>query len=44
MCYLRGYAFSQQANLENAKKCFKEALELDVKCYELGVDLFVILS
>ncbi|GBB91503.1 hypothetical protein RclHR1_18830003 [Rhizophagus clarus] len=34
ICYLRGYAFSQQANLDNAKKCFKEALELDVKCYE----------
>ncbi|CAI2165441.1 7826_t:CDS:10 [Funneliformis geosporum] len=34
MCYLRGYAFSQQANLDCAKKCFKEALESDVKCYE----------
>ncbi|CAB4395208.1 unnamed protein product [Rhizophagus irregularis] len=34
ICYLRGYALSQQANLDSAKKCFKEALELDVKCYE----------
>ncbi|CAG8714762.1 13957_t:CDS:10, partial [Acaulospora morrowiae] len=34
MCYLRGLAYSQQTNLDNAKKCFKEALELDVKCYE----------
>ncbi|CAG8507895.1 13543_t:CDS:10, partial [Acaulospora colombiana] len=34
MCYLRGLAYSQQTNLDSAKKCFKEALELDVKCYE----------
>ncbi|RHZ52105.1 hypothetical protein Glove_465g33 [Diversispora epigaea] len=34
LCYLRGFAYSQLNNFENAKKCFKETLELDVKCYE----------
>ncbi|CAJ0758214.1 2840_t:CDS:10 [Entrophospora sp. SA101] len=34
MCYLRGIAYSQQSNFAKAKNCFKEALEIDVKCYE----------
>ncbi|CAG8559618.1 8726_t:CDS:10 [Paraglomus occultum] len=34
MCYLRGVAYLQLANLEQGKKCFQEAVELDVKCFE----------
>ncbi|CAG8747256.1 4149_t:CDS:2, partial [Cetraspora pellucida] len=34
ICYLRGVAYSQQSDLDNAKKWFKKALEIDVKCFE----------
>ncbi|KAK9454561.1 hypothetical protein V1511DRAFT_502329 [Dipodascopsis uninucleata] len=34
MCYLRGIIYSNQNNFEKAKDCFKEALTIDVKCYE----------
>ncbi|RIB17038.1 hypothetical protein C2G38_2089395, partial [Gigaspora rosea] len=31
ICYLRGVAYSQQSDLDNAKKWVKKALEIDVK-------------
>ncbi|KAK9447847.1 uncharacterized protein V1518DRAFT_420601 [Limtongia smithiae] len=34
MCYLRGIIYANQNNFEKAKDCFKEALTVDVKCYE----------
>ncbi|CAG8560664.1 4158_t:CDS:10 [Ambispora gerdemannii] len=34
MCYLRGYAYAQQANLDQAKKNYKLAVVLDVRCFE----------
>lgn len=34
MCYARGYAYLQLREVEKAKKCFKEALMADVKCYD----------
>lgn len=34
MCYLRGLIYSAQSNFEKAKECYKEALRVDVKCYE----------
>ncbi|RIB27253.1 hypothetical protein C2G38_2062531, partial [Gigaspora rosea] len=35
ICYLRGAAYSQQSDLDNAKQWFKKALEIDVKCFEM---------
>ncbi|KAG9286813.1 hypothetical protein G9A89_012363 [Geosiphon pyriformis] len=34
MCYLRGVAYAQQANLDYAKKNYKQSLVLDVRCFE----------
>ncbi|CAK9441413.1 uncharacterized protein LODBEIA_P52810 [Lodderomyces beijingensis] len=34
MCYLRGLVFVAQNNFERAKECYKEALLVDVKCFE----------
>lgn len=34
LCYLRGQIYSNQNNLERAKECYKEAVIVDVKCYE----------
>ncbi|KAK9245550.1 hypothetical protein V1506DRAFT_538043 [Lipomyces tetrasporus] len=34
MCYLRGIIYSNQNNFEKAKDCYKEALTVDIKCYE----------
>lgn len=34
MCYLRGMIYANQNNFERAKECYKEALVVDVKCYE----------
>jgi anaphase-promoting complex subunit 6 len=34
MCYLRGLIYANQNNFEKAKKSYKEALLVDVKCYE----------
>lgn len=34
MCYLRGLIYANQNNFEKAKDSFKEALLVDVKCYE----------
>ncbi|KAF9994084.1 anaphase promoting complex subunit cdc16, partial [Entomortierella chlamydospora] len=34
MCYLRGVVFKSMHNMDKAKECFKEALRIDVKCYD----------
>ncbi|KAF9895947.1 anaphase promoting complex subunit cdc16, partial [Lobosporangium transversale] len=34
MCYLRGVVFKSMHNIDKAKECFKEALQIDVKCYD----------
>ncbi|KAI9489986.1 hypothetical protein BDB00DRAFT_840367 [Zychaea mexicana] len=34
MCYARGTAYLQLREIEKAKNCFKEALRVDVKCYD----------
>ncbi|KAK9462932.1 uncharacterized protein V1516DRAFT_671527 [Lipomyces oligophaga] len=34
MCYLRGIIYSNQNNFERAKESFKEALRVDLKCFE----------
>lgn len=34
MCYLRGLVFASQNNYERAKEAYKEAVIVDVKCYE----------
>ncbi|KAF0466640.1 ApcC hetero-tetramer Cut9-Hcn1 [Gigaspora margarita] len=34
ICYLRGVAYSQQSDLDNAKRWFKKALDIDGKCFE----------
>lgn len=34
MCYLRGHIYSNQNNFDRAKQCYKEAVTIDVKCYE----------
>ncbi|KAI8144775.1 hypothetical protein BJV82DRAFT_606216 [Fennellomyces sp. T-0311] len=34
MCYARGNAYLQLKEIERAKSCFKEALRVDVKCYD----------
>ncbi|KAI3406617.2 CDC16 [Candida oxycetoniae] len=34
MCYLRGLIYAAQTSFDKAKECYKEALLVDVKCYE----------
>ncbi|KAG0204145.1 anaphase promoting complex subunit cdc16 [Mortierella sp. GBA30] len=34
MCHLRGIVFKNMNNIVRAKECFKEALQVDVKCYD----------
>lgn len=34
LCYVRGQIYANQNNLERAKDCYKEAVLVDVKCYE----------
>ncbi|ODV76973.1 TPR-like protein [Suhomyces tanzawaensis NRRL Y-17324] len=34
MCYLRGLIYANQNNFEKAKECYKEAVLVDVKCFE----------
>jgi len=34
MCHLRGVLYMRLNRVERAKKCFLEALALDVKCFE----------
>lgn len=35
MCYVRGQAHMKLGDIEKAKACFKEALLVDVKCYNV---------
>lgn len=34
MCYLRGLIYANQNNFDRAKECYKEAVTVDVKCFE----------
>ncbi|KAK6199368.1 anaphase-promoting complex component [Scheffersomyces amazonensis] len=34
LCYLRGLIYANQNNFDKAKECYKEAVLVDVKCYE----------
>ncbi|KAF9133931.1 anaphase promoting complex subunit cdc16 [Mortierella sp. 14UC] len=40
MCFLRGIVFKNLHNFVVAKQCFKEALKIDVKCYD-ALDIMV---
>ncbi|KAK6465407.1 anaphase-promoting complex component [Scheffersomyces coipomensis] len=39
LCYLRGLIYSNQSNFEKAKECYKEAVLVDVKCFEAFEEL-----
>ncbi|RIB19005.1 hypothetical protein C2G38_2084184 [Gigaspora rosea] len=39
--YSRGVVYSQQSDLDNAKKWFNKALEIDVKCFEVFNELVI---
>ncbi|KAG0228670.1 anaphase promoting complex subunit cdc16 [Actinomortierella wolfii] len=34
LCHLRGVVFKNLNNIQRAKECFIEALQIDIKCYE----------
>lgn len=34
MCYLRGQIYTYQNNFDRAKECYKEAVQVDAKCFE----------
>lgn len=34
MCYLRGLCFAQQNAFDRAKECYKDAVRIDVQCFE----------
>lgn len=34
MCYLRGQIYTNQNNFDRAKDCYKEAVQVDAKCFE----------
>ncbi|KAF9969063.1 anaphase promoting complex subunit cdc16 [Actinomortierella ambigua] len=34
LCHLRGVVFKNLNNIQRAKECFVEALQIDIKCYE----------
>lgn len=34
MCYVRGKAYMLLKDIDNARECFKEALLIDLKCYD----------
>ncbi|KAF9906594.1 anaphase promoting complex subunit cdc16 [Linnemannia zychae] len=40
MCFLRGIVFKNLHNFVVAKQCFKEALKIDVKCYD-ALDIMI---
>ncbi|KAF9925180.1 anaphase promoting complex subunit cdc16 [Linnemannia zychae] len=40
MCFLRGIVFKNLHNIDVAKQCFKEALKIDVKCYD-ALDIMI---
>ncbi|ODQ78598.1 hypothetical protein BABINDRAFT_172314 [Babjeviella inositovora NRRL Y-12698] len=39
MCYLRGRIFARQNAFERAKECYKEAVMVDIKCFEAFAEL-----
>ncbi|KAG2731906.1 hypothetical protein G9P44_005493 [Scheffersomyces stipitis] len=39
ICYLRGLIYANQNNFEKAKESYKEAILVDVKCYEAFTEL-----
>ncbi|KAF2859730.1 TPR-like protein [Piedraia hortae CBS 480.64] len=34
MCYLRGLCFAQQNAFDRAKECYKDAVRIDIQCFE----------
>lgn len=34
MCYLRGICFAKQNAVDRAKECFKDAVRIDIQCFE----------
>ena len=34
MCYLRGICFAKQSAFDRAKECYKDAVRIDVQCFE----------
>lgn len=34
MCYLRGLVYAKQNAFDKAKECYKQAVQIDVKCFE----------
>lgn len=34
MCYLRGLCFAKQSAFDRAKECYKDAVRIDVQCFE----------
>jgi anaphase-promoting complex subunit 6 len=40
MCFLRGIVFKNLHNFVVAKQCFKEALKIDVTCYD-ALDIMI---
>ena len=34
MCYLRGLCYAKQNAFDRAKECYKDAVSIDVQCYE----------
>lgn len=34
MCYLRGLCYAKQNSLDRAKECYKDAVRIDVQCFE----------
>ncbi|GAM83909.1 hypothetical protein ANO11243_018990 [Dothideomycetidae sp. 11243] len=34
MCYLRGYCYAKQNAIDRAKSCYKDAVRIDVQCFE----------
>ena len=34
MCYLRGICYAKQSNLDRAKECYRDAVLIDVQCFE----------
>ena len=34
MCYLRGTCFAKQSSFDRAKECYKDAVRIDVQCFE----------
>ena len=39
MCYLRGICFAKQNAFDRAKECYKDAVRIDIQCYEAFAQL-----